>query len=134
MAIVLHGFELVAIEEVGGGAAVAEEEPIFAGCAERAALVQEGSEGSDARAGTDHDDGGRSVRGQAEALVGLDVNGQRVAGLLACGEHGGADTAALAVVGAVADDGYGGVDFAGVGEWARGDAVEARGQLGEQRC
>jgi hypothetical protein len=34
-------------------------------------------------------------------------------------------------VGAIADDGDGGVDLAGVGVWAGGDRVEARGETGQ---
>ena len=39
----VHGLKLVAIEKIGGGAALAEEEPVAAGCAEGAALMQESS-------------------------------------------------------------------------------------------
>ncbi len=129
--VAAHGLELVAVEEVGGGAALAEEEPVAAGCAEGAALMQEGAEGGDAGAGADHDDGRVGLFGQAEFLVRLNVDGQALAGSGAVGEEGGADAAAFAVVRAIADDGDGGVDLAGVGVRAGGDGVEARRELGQ---
>ncbi len=58
-----HGLEFIAVEEVGGGGALAEEEPVAASCGEGAALVKKGTEGSDAGAGTDHDDGGVGLFG-----------------------------------------------------------------------
>ena len=85
-----------------------------AGVAESAALVQKGAEGRDAGAGADHDDGRVGLLGQTKFLVGLDVDGQRFAVLRAVGEQGGADAAALAVVRAIANDGDGGVNLAGM--------------------
>jgi len=124
--VVLHGFELFAVEEVGGGAALAEEEPVATGGAKGTALVQEGAEGSDAGARPDHDDGGGGVGGEAESLVGLNVDRQGLTGGGAIGEQGGADATAVAVVRAVADDGDSGVDFACMRVGAGRDGVEAR--------
>ena len=56
MAVGVHGLEFVLVEEVGGGAALSEEEPVASGVAEGAALVQEAAEGRDAGAWADHDD------------------------------------------------------------------------------
>ena len=77
MSVGVHGLEFVAIEEVGGGAAFAEEEPVASCRSEGAALMQERPEGGDAGAGADHDDGRVGVGGETEFLVGLDVDGQR---------------------------------------------------------
>ena len=125
-----HGLELVAVEEVGCGAALAEEEPVLSGGGESAALVQEGAEGCDAGAGADHDDGRIGLLRQAKFFVWLNVDGAAFAGVGAVGEQGGADAAALAVVRAIADDGDGGVDFAGVCIGARRDCAGRRDSRG----
>ena len=114
MLVFLHGLEFVAIEEIGGCAAFAEEEPVTASAAENAALVQKGAEGGDAGAWADHDDGRVGLFWETEFLVGLNVDGQAVAGRSAVREQGGADAATLAIVGAIADNSDGGVNLAGV--------------------
>src|SRR5580704_16193135 len=101
----VHGLKFVAIEKVGGGSALSEEEPVAAGGTKGATLVQEGAEGSDAGAGSDHDDGSISVFRQAKLSVRLNVDGQTIAGGGAVGEQGRADAAAVAVVRTIADDG-----------------------------
>ena len=113
------------------GAAVAEEEPVAASGAECAALMQEGTEGSDAGAGADHDDGRGGIGGETEFFVGLNVDGDAGAQRCAFAEHGGADAAAIAIVRVVADDGDGGVEFAAVERGAGRNGVEARGELGK---
>ncbi len=112
MPVGVHGLEFVAVEEVGGGAALSEEEPVASGVAKGAALVQEAAEGRDAGAWADHDDGRVGMLRQAELFVWLNVDGQAVAGGDAIGEQGGADAAAVAVVRTIADDGDGRVDLA----------------------
>jgi hypothetical protein len=118
VAVGLHGCELFAVEEVGAGTAFAEEEPVSARMAEYLPFVQKTAEGSDAGAGTNHDDRCVGLWGQAKPLVGLNVNWQSFPCWSALGEEGGTDAPAVAVMGAVTYDGDGGVDLACVRAWA----------------
>ena len=122
----LHGGELVLVEEVGVLALVAEEEPVPSRRPGRLPLAQEGAERRDAGARPDHDDRGRRVRRQREAVRLLDVELERGAGRDALGEEGRGDAEAAPLVDRVAN----GIDReshpAGVGLGRGGDRVEPR--------
>ncbi len=113
------------VEEVGGGADFAEEEPCFAAGSGGAAFFEEGAEGGDASAWAAHDDGGLVVRGgEAEAFAVIDEAGDGGAGADAFGEPCGGDPFAVATVALVADGGDGEVDLVGVGAETAADGVE----------
>src|ERR1035437_9147172 len=93
MAIIAHGLEFLAIEVVVRRAASSKEEPIASTGAERAPLMQESTEGRNACAGADHDDGSIGVLRQTEPLVGLDVDRQTIRNRGAIRKECGAATA-----------------------------------------
>ena len=71
-AAALQVAEFLLVEVIVGGPLVAEEEPVPAPGPEGVALVEEGEERGDARAGADHDEGGVGILGQAESVRGVD--------------------------------------------------------------
>ena len=128
-----HRFKFLAIEKIGGSAALSEEEPVLARRREGTPLVQECAERSDAGAGADHDDRRIGRSGQTELLVGMDVDGTAFAGVSAIGQQRGTDSAALAIVRAIAHHGDRGMDLSSMREWARRDGVETRSKLRQHR-
>src|SRR5665213_1896617 len=125
-AVALHPEELLLVEIVGDGALFAEEEPVVAFVAVDLAVFEERAEGSDARAGTDHDDRSVGVFGQAEGVVLVEEDGHGRANRRAFAEEARADALALGPVGLVADDADHGMDLAGVRVERGGDGVHAR--------
>ena len=121
--------EFLAVEEIGGGLLVAEEEPVAALCAGGAALLEKGTERRNAGAGPDHDHGDVAAGGRAEGLVRMDEHTDRARGEAALGEEGGTDALAGATVLVVADGADGEVDLPGMGLGRGGDGVEARLEL-----
>src|SRR5207253_559962 len=94
----LHGGELVLVEEVGVLALMAEEEPVAAARADGLPLAQEGAEGRNAGAGPDHHDRRRGIGRQGEAVRLLHVEPHRAARLYALGEEGRGDPETPALV------------------------------------
>ena len=127
-AVLLHGQEVLFVEEVHGFALVAEEEPVVAVLAGGLALLQEGAEGGDAGAGADHDDRHVGVFRQAEDVVGVKEDGYGGAFAGAVAEVAGGYALAVAAVGLVADYADGGLDIVLVHGLAGGDGVHAGGE------
>ncbi len=117
-----------AVEIVRGFVLVAEKEPVAAGRAGGDALLHEGAEGRDARAGADHDDVLRRVGRQAEVRLGHEHRDERLAARHAVGEEGRADAVAAAEVGLVAHGRDGEVHLPGERPGRGGDGVEPRHQ------
>ena len=74
-ALLLPGLQLLAVEEVGGGFLIAEEEPVLTRGTRCLALLKKGHERGDSRAGADHDCMDRRILGNAEMLGRMDENG-----------------------------------------------------------
>ena len=124
------GLQLLAVEEVGGGFLVTEEEPVLTGRSGGLALLQEGHEGGDAGAGTDHDRVGRGILGHPEMLRGVDED-RHMALVSAVGEESGADPLALAAMALVAHSGNREMNLGGMRLLGGGDRVEARLELAQ---
>lgn len=104
---------IIGVVKVGGAVPLAKEEPVEAGGLGGESLLEEGSEGGNACAGADEDDGGGLVR-ESEVVRGLYVDrdgGRFDGGLLA--EKVAADAGVGAAVDGVVRDDDGEVDLVG---------------------
>src|ERR1700733_6287206 len=127
-AILVHGLELVFVEEVHSFALLAEEEPVVAFLAGGLALFEEGAEGGDAGARADHDDRFGGVFGEAETVVGVEEDGHGGAFAGAVAEGAAGYPLPVAAMGLVADDADRGLDAVLVHGLAGGDGVHAGGE------
>src|SRR4051812_5693847 len=119
-----HLLQFVAIEEVAGGALLAEEKPVAALSAGGASLMKKGAEWGDACARPDHDHGGISILRKAEGGGLVNKDGDRTAGTIS--EEGGANAFAFPPEALVANGGDGKVHFIGKSLQAGRDGIKAR--------
>ena len=125
------GLPFLAIEVIGGGGTVTEEQPVFSLCPGGPSFLHEGPEGSDPGPRTDHDDRSVGAFGQLEILVRMEVAGNALPHPL--GQVGRANAFALAAVTLVAHDGNRQMNFVGVSPQTRSDRIEA-GRHGAEKA
>lgn len=117
------------ITKIGSLVRIAEEQPVAAPGSGGDAFLPESAEGSDAGAGTHHDDGSIPILGKPEILVGMDEHPGVMAGLEAIRHVRGAYAAALAFPCRVAHGAYTQVNFLRMGVRAGSDGIQARHDL-----
>src|SRR5258705_865496 len=123
-AVADHVLQIVAVVEVFAAVLVAEEQPVAAGLAERASLLQKAAKRRDAGAGADHDHRCPAVLGRTEMRRALQEH-RRGGGSV--GQERRAHPAALATVGAaVAHHRYGHLHLVLADQRAPGDPVAPR--------
>jgi len=122
--VAVKGGQLVLEQEIGVAPRIAEEQPIAADGAGRAALLQKGAERRDPGAGADHDQRRIVVLGQPEIMGLADEYRNWFAESHAIGKPAGGDAVALPAAQFVAHGCDGQVDAPLRRFWRRGNRIE----------